>query len=190
MFRVSSPPGSTYDARVKRQQRLVIDVHALRREELEVVSRFLAHRSPAHHRDRLAQQDRGTFTYLVAWSGDEPLGHVGIGWPDDRHPERRLQWGNRAIVHDLEVVSARRNEGIGRMLMLELEKRVRERGLAGIGLSTGLDEGYAAARHLYRALGYAEVPDTLHVESLRLPSDQTTGIYLEIVSDWTKTLTA
>jgi GNAT superfamily N-acetyltransferase len=169
-----------------RQLRLVIDVHVLRRDELQVVSRFLTHRSQAHHRDRLAKQDRGTFAYLIAWRGTEPVGHVGIDWPDDRRAERCVESGNRAIVRDLKVVPARRNEGIGRVLMLDLERRVRERGLAEIGLSTGVDEGYAAARHLYRALGYVEVPDTLHIESLRLPSDQTTSIYLEIVSDWTK----
>lgn len=167
-----------------------INVHALRCDELALVSRVLSHRSRAQHRERLTRQDRGIFTYLIAWHGTEPVGHVGIGWPDDRQPERGLEWGDRALVHDLEVVSAHRNEGVGRALMLELEKRVRERGLAAIGLGTGLDEGHAAARHLYRSLGYAELPQSLHIESLRLPSDRATVVYLEIVSQWAKTLTS
>lgn len=167
-----------------------VDVRVARHDELERISRGLAHRSPLQHRERLARQDRGTFTYLVAWDGTEPIGHVGIDWPDDRQPELGLELGISAIVHDLAVVPERRNGGVGRALMLELEDRVRERGLFTVVLGTGLDDGYAAARHLYRSLGYVERPGSLHIEASRLPSDRTDAVYLEILTIWTKTLTA
>ena len=116
--------------------------------------------------------------YLIAWDGTVRVGHVGISWPDDRRPERDMEWGTRPIVHHLEVVPARRNEGIGRALMLELEEQVRERGLADIGLRTGIDDYHAAARRLYRSLGYVELPRTLHLWSEPMPSDRPTGLLL------------
>jgi GNAT superfamily N-acetyltransferase len=176
-------------ARVEGIQSPGIDVRVLRHDELERISLTLAHRSPAEHRERLTRQDQGVFTYLVAWDGTEPIGHVGIDWPDEREPERHVEKGGRAIVHDLEVVPARRNRGVGRALMVKLEQCVRERGLSEIGLTTGVDDGYAAARLLYRALGYVERPGTLHIESSRLPSDRTSDVYVEIVTDWTKNIT-
>jgi GNAT superfamily N-acetyltransferase len=125
----------------------------MRRDELPLVTQALANRSPVMHRERLTRQDQGVFTYLIAWVESQPVGHVGINWPDDRRVHC-LEWGYGASVHDLEVVPERRNHGVGRSLMLEVEELVRQRGLATIGLSTGLDDGYAAARHLYRSLGY------------------------------------
>ena len=165
----------------------VIDVHVVRHDELERISRALRHRSSLQHGERVARQDRGAFTYLVAWDRDEPVGHVGIDWPNDREPELGLEFGPHAMVHDLEVLPRRRNEGIGRALMVELEDQVRERGLPAIMLTTGIDDGYAAARHLYRSLGYVEIPGTLHVESSRLPPDRA-EVFLEILTIWTKTV--
>ena len=73
--------------------------------------------------------------------------------------------------------------------MLELEEQVRERGLADIGLRTGIDDYHAAARRLYRSLGYVELPRTLHLWSEPMPSDRPTGLLLGVVTMWTKTLT-
>ena len=39
-----------------------------------------------------------------------------------------------------------------------------------------------------RVIGYVELPGTLHIESSRLPLDRTTVLYLEVVTDWAKTL--
>lgn len=168
----------------------VIDVRQSRAEELELITRVLTDRSPVQHREWLSRQDQGVFDYLIAWDGTVPVGHVGMSWPDDRRPERDVEWGTRVTVHHLEVVPERRNEGVGRALMLELEERVRERGLADIGLSTGIDDYHAAARHLYRSLGYVELPGTLHIWSVPTPSDRPTGLFLGVVTMWTKTLPA
>jgi GNAT superfamily N-acetyltransferase len=99
------------------------------------------------------------------------------------------EWGtDRAVVHDLEVADAHRSRGVGRTLMLELEDRVRARALSEIGLGTGLGEGYATARHLYRSLGYAERPDTTYIESSRSPWEPGGEAYVEIVTNWFRTL--
>jgi GNAT superfamily N-acetyltransferase len=130
------------------------------------------------------------FTYLIAWEETQPVGHVGIDWPDDRQPELGLERGSGAYVLDLEVVPERRNHGIGRALMLELEERVRGRGLTTIGLSTGLDDGFAAARRLYRSLGYAEIPGTIHIDSLVVPADPAPAVVVVFGTNWAKTLTS
>ena len=147
--------GVTEVLRMRARARARVDVHELLPDELALVSEVLANRPAAMHRDRLEQQGRGTFTYLIAWEEERPVGHVGITWPDDRRPARELEWGaGIAKVHDLEVAPAHRNRGIGRALMHDLEDRVRARGIPEIGLSTGSGEHYAAARHLYESLGY------------------------------------
>ena len=181
--------GVTEVLRMRPAARPQPDVHELRRDELAAVAEVLTNRSSRLHRDRLERQERGVFTYLIAWVGDRPAGHVGIDWPDDRQPERIIEWGSeRAIVHDLEVARAHRDRGVGRALMLELEDRVRARGLTEIGLGTGLDEGYAAARHLYGSLGYAQGPGTTCIESSRSPWDPPAAAYVEIVTGWFKSL--
>jgi GNAT superfamily N-acetyltransferase/dephospho-CoA kinase len=166
-----------------------VDIRPLGRAELELVSEILANRPAAMHRDRLEQQERGIFTYLIAWDDDRPIGHVGITWPDDRRPARELEWGAEiAKVHDLEVDPAHRNRGVGRAMMLELEERVRARGIADIGLSTGPGEYFAPARNLYGSLGYAERPGTLHIVSSRSVSGAPEDAYLDTLTCWFKNL--
>ena len=181
--------GVTEVLRMRSAARPGIDIHELRRDEFGLVSEVLANRSPQMHRDRLEQQKRGAFTYLIAWGDGRPVGHVGITWPDDRGFTREVEWGGaRANVHDLEVAPAHRNQGVGRALMLELEERIRQRGLSTIGLKTGLSDHYAAARHLYGSLGYVEVPGTLHILSSRSPWDAPGEGYVDILTYWRKTL--
>jgi GNAT superfamily N-acetyltransferase len=165
-----------------------IDIHPLRDDELVVVSNVLPHRSPMQHRSRFERQERGAFTYLIAWEEGVPVGHVGIDWPDERELTRMLEARRRPVVHDLEVLSAHRGRGTGRALMVELERRVRERALPAVRLGTGIDEGYAAARNLYRSLGYVELPRSLYLESSRFPGDRAEDFFLEVLTIWEKRL--
>jgi deazaflavin-dependent oxidoreductase (nitroreductase family) len=188
-FVEKSLAGVTEVLRMRSAARARVDVHELRRDELALVSQTLTNRSPRLHRERFERQERGVFTYLIAWHDERPIGHAGIDWPDDRQPAHELEWGvDLAVVHDLEVIPAERSMGFGRTLMLELEDRVRARGLSEIGLGTGLDEGYAAARQLYRSLGYAERSGTVYIESSRSTWEPPSAAYVEIVTNWFKTL--
>jgi GNAT superfamily N-acetyltransferase len=166
--------------------RAAVDIHPIRPDELAAVSEGLVHRSPEQHRARVERQARGVFTYLIAWEDGAPVGHVGIDWPDEREPESMFERHGQPTVHDLEVLKESRGRGIGRALMLGLERSVRERGMDVIRLGTGLDEGYAAARKLYRLLGFVEVPGSLYIESSILPGHRDQCIYIEILTDWVK----
>jgi ribosomal protein S18 acetylase RimI-like enzyme len=109
----------------------------------------------SRHVDRFAWQQQGHITYLGAWEGNVPLGHVYIRWPgspDVSEPGGRL--GNPEIA-DLWVAENARRRGVGRQLLETAEELVRGRGHARVGLEVTLHNPYqAAARHLYSRAGY------------------------------------
>lgn len=156
------------------------EIRAAAPDELEAICRGLPERAAEQHAERVERQQRGDFVYLIAWADGDAVGHVGV-WSS-----RTEEWGEFierfgcAQVHDLQVKASHRGRGFGRALMVALEERAVERGEHTIGLGSGLDDGYAAARSLYRSLGYVEVPGSLHIESH--------GTYLEILTYWLKEL--
>jgi ribosomal protein S18 acetylase RimI-like enzyme len=78
--------------------------------------------------------------YLVAWLGDEPVGHVCVEWAEP--PE----------LQDLWVLPERRGGGIGTALVAAVEAAVAARGGRSVLLSVGIaNEG---AIRLYARLGY------------------------------------
>jgi hypothetical protein len=109
--------------------------------------------------------------------------------PDDREVVDTVESRGSPILHDLEVVPAHRRRGIGRALARTVESEARARGSALLGLRTGIDDGYAAARALYRSLGWVEEPDSLCLESARIPTDEGSyRVYIEVVTMWWKEL--
>ncbi len=82
---------------------------------------------------------------LGAFAGEVP---VGLAWGVQmRPPSGRLT----TYLHELEVVPARRREGIGRALVLRAMDLARDRGSRRFWLSTGGDN--RAAQALYEAAG-------------------------------------
>jgi GNAT superfamily N-acetyltransferase len=118
----------------------VIEVRELHDEELEVVDALL----PLH---RLDQADS---TYLVAWSGPRPLGHVNVAWSGTKLGVPELQ--------DMYVLPAERGSGVGTGLAHGAERLIAARGHARCSLS--VSEANPKARRLYERLGYtrADVP--------------------------------
>ena len=110
-------------------------------------------------------------------------------FPNDRSFRRLADRGNPGVIQDLEVMPSHRGIGAGRALMDRAHADAAERGFRWLWLSTGSDEGSAAARSLYRSLGYIEEPDSLYIESeLILTDDGSPKVYLEIVTSWVKDL--
>lgn len=96
--------------------------------------RLPLHRLPGHQ------------TYLVAWEGDEPVGHVHIAWTGGKLgvPE----------IGDVFVVPDRRRGGVATALTAAAEGEAAARGHALISLSHGIANH--AARRLYEHLGYRD----------------------------------
>ena len=164
-----------------------IDIHPLEDEEFEAVCSHLPGRSRTQHEHRMAHQKAGRSFYLIAWVDGVPAGHVGILFPDHRQIEDRCEWGDVGIVSDLWVEPAFRGRGAGRALMQALEREAVRADLPGIGLDTGLHEGYDAARALYRSLGYVD-KGGVFIQSAALPADSVLPSFFEILTIWMKPL--
>lgn len=110
-------------------------------------------RSRYHHK-RYELQLAGLSTYLVAWDGAVPVGHLNL---------RRMSGapGVAARLGEVPEINAlgvwppeRRNQGIGSALVLDAERRVRDAGGSRIGLGVAVEND--AARRLYERLGYVD----------------------------------
>jgi GNAT superfamily N-acetyltransferase len=111
-----------------------IDVRELTDREIARVDAVL----PLHRLDT-AQ------TYLVAWEGDEPLGHAHVAWTRTKLGVPEIQ--------DVFVLPGHRRRGIASALNDKAERLAAERGHDRISLGYGIDN--RAARSLYERLGYA-----------------------------------
>ncbi len=136
---------------------MTIEVRPLEGPELATAIAALLSRPEATHRRRWERQGLGGFTYLIAWVDGIPGGFVGFGTPRGRDVDDLLEFRGDPFVHDLFVEEPYRRRGLARALMLEVERRAGDDGAGAIGLTTGTDDYFAAARALYRALGYVNV---------------------------------
>lgn len=84
-------------------------------------------------------------TYLVAWDGDEPVGHAHVAW----------EGGHVGVpeIQDMYVLPARRGQGIGAALVEAAERLAVERDYERMSLSVS-EAG--EARRLYERLGYGD----------------------------------
>ena len=85
-------------------------------------------------------------TYLVAWDGDDPVGHAHVAWDgtDVGIPE----------VQDVFVLESHRRRGVARRLMARVEQIAAEAGHRRIAVGHSADN--EAARRVYAGLGYRD----------------------------------
>jgi ribosomal protein S18 acetylase RimI-like enzyme len=129
-----------------------MDVRPLAADELALVERTLA-RYPGKHRERLEGQRRGECVYLIAWEGDEPIGHLNLRLRGRKLPDRARRFG-AAQIEDLRVARAHRRRGVATELMQRAAAEAAAHGFRTIGL--GVDVGNVPARRLYFQEGYEE----------------------------------
>lgn len=118
----------------------MVVVAELRADEVELVDSRL----PLH---RLDPEAGDASTYLIAWDGDEPVGHAHLAWAGTHLQLPEIQ--------DMFVLPELRGRGIGTGLVAAAERLARERGHDRMSLSVSLD-GNPNARHLYERLGYVD----------------------------------
>ena len=110
-------------------------------------------------------RDDGSF-YLVAWEGDEPVGHAHLALSDP--PE----------LQDVSVLPEYRRRGVATALTRAAEREAAARGHAVLTLTVGIaNEG---AQATYRALGYRDsglpplrVQGTVQIRTGQLEVDDT-----------------
>jgi GNAT superfamily N-acetyltransferase len=111
---------------------------------------------------------------LIAWDGDEPIGHAHVAWEGATLGVPEIQ--------DVFVLPERRGDGVGTRLSEAAERLARDRGQERISISAG--EANEGALRLYRRLGYrnADIPPqrvmgTITIRGRRVEVDDTL-IYL------------
>jgi GNAT superfamily N-acetyltransferase len=107
------------------------------------------------HERRLARQQQGISSYLIAWVDDVPAGHAVVRWDGCEPTEVRQRFPGCAMISALEVWPGHmRSRGIGTALIAEAERRAAARGFSRIGPGVADDNPRAAA--LYLRLGFEE----------------------------------
>ena len=96
---------------------------------------------------RLRQPPEEGSTYLIAWDGDQPVGHAHIAWSGTHLALPEIQ--------DVFVLPEQRRLGIASELTRAAEAEARSRGWDRISLSVSQD-GNPQARQLYEKLGYVD----------------------------------
>lgn len=134
------------------QARAQVDIRPLAAGELALVELRLP-RYPGKHCERLEGQSRGECVYLIAWAGDEPVGHLNLRLGGRKLPERARSLG-AAQIEDLAVAAPHRRRGYATSLMRRAHEEAAARAFRTVGL--GVDIGNAPARALYRGEGYEE----------------------------------
>ena len=107
-----------------------MDIRWLQADELDRVTAVLG----------VARLHQGDGDYLVAWVGDDPVGHAHLTRTSP--PE----------VQDVEVREDRRGQGIGAGLIDAAERRASERGDRTLRLTVSATND--GARSLYERLGF------------------------------------
>src|SRR5688500_18849101 len=97
------------------------------------------------HRLRYQRQEHGEAVYLVAWRGADPIGHLFLKWSGPHDPLVASRIANCAEIEDFVVLPELRSQGIGRRMLDTAAALTRERGMARLGLSVGLDNPRARA---------------------------------------------
>jgi len=108
----------------------------------------------AQYQQYFAENIEGWRLTLVAFEGETVVGYGNLLLKSYYDPFREL---GIPEINDLNVVTPRQAQGIGRRLIQELEAEAMRRGYRQIGIGVGLSPDYARAQRLYPRLGY--VPD-------------------------------
>jgi GNAT superfamily N-acetyltransferase len=162
------------------------EVRPLSREDLALVCEALPARAAWLHEERLAQQEGGHGPYLVAWFDGRPVGHVQLQLPHERDLDAMLESRGAAWAEDLWVAPEARGRWAGPTLMRHLEAEARRARIDRVVFFAGVAEGYAAARAIYRWMGWRERPGRF-VESALIPDeDGRDRPVVEIVTMWEK----
>jgi len=113
------------------------------------------------HHARWERHRDGGATYLLAWDGEDVVGHVLL-LAGSRYAEATSALGDLPEVSALGVAERTRRRGVGTALMGAAAGVAQEQGARRLGLAVEADN--EAATTLYRRLGWVRQPDIAVVD--------------------------
>ena len=132
-----------------------VTVRPLAEAELNRLERCpWARRPPGMHRDRFAQQRRGSTVYLMAWQEERLVGHLLLTWHGPTVEPVASCLAECVELQDVAVREDLRSRGIGTRMLTVAENLARQRGARRLGIGVALDN--PRARALYERLGFAD----------------------------------
>lgn len=134
-------------------QKLVIKPAA--REELDVLNDRLKSYIPHFHEKKIDWQDKGEASWLIAWMGEEPVGHILIKWNGvpDSFVKSNIE-EQYPFVQNLAVKITHQRKGIGTQLVNMAEQMIKDRKHTKVGMAVSSEND--SARKLYEKLGYKD----------------------------------
>jgi GNAT superfamily N-acetyltransferase len=144
------------------------EIRAAAWDQLDAICDGLADRHMTMHTKRIQYQDQGHGLYLIGWEHGKAVGHLHLKWPGWPERPRAKEFQARygcSMVEDLWVLPDNRGRGLGRALMESAHSHTSQQGIRTVGLSVGIEQGYEAAHHLYRSLGYRDPGHGRFIES-------------------------
>jgi len=93
-------------------------------------------RAKYHHR-RFAVQQQGEGVYLIAWHGDEPVGHFLLRWDGPADDPTGHYPRHTPYLESGGTKPALQSRGVGTRMVREAERLAREKGYGQIGLAVG-----------------------------------------------------
>lgn len=139
-----------------RRDHLRVDVRPCVGEtDADAAERVLPTGANRFHHARWEKQRAGTATYLLAWDGDEVVGHVLL-LDHCKHPEVATALGDHPEVIALGVAEGARRRGVATALMGAAAGVAQAQGARTLGLAAAPDNH--AAIPLFRTLGWVSRP--------------------------------
>jgi len=130
-----------------------IEISPVRNEDVVGLEKFLTSGDFMKHRKRLAGQEAGAGTYLIA-RGNVPAGHIYIIWKGCQEGPPAEREKREPLIEDFYVHPAARGKGIGRALLQRAEDLIRERGYHGAGVSVIVTN--PPVEKMYKRAGYRD----------------------------------
>ena len=131
----------------------LVDVRPLKSSEIDIVAaRLNPARNFATHKGRMQLQNDGMLVYLIAWMGENPVGHGMLLWEGPAGSPKQHIDTVCPYIEDLWVREDLRSRGVGARILAEMTILAVAQGFPALSLSVGVDNHRAI--NLYERLGF------------------------------------
>lgn len=132
-----------------------IDIKAARKQDLIILNSKLPVNTPNFHKNQLKEQEAGDNLYLIAWKGNEPIGHLLVRFGGTKKKKVKQYLKKCPHLEAMGVKEEFRRKEVATQLVQEAEKLIKEKNLEIVGLAVENDPKSAPHR-LYKKLRYKD----------------------------------